>query len=145
MPDSPETPTPPTAPASTPDRRNIATGFPIAAHGYCDQPYVVVNDDGSWCCVMTTGPGLEGDRRQHVVSTVSRDEGRTWDGPGYATYAPGDWLGVGARRIKHPRAAGFVWKCRNGRYLLWHHNHGGRLYTRALRTSEAVGNWRAGL
>jgi hypothetical protein len=60
------------------DPRNIESGWPIAADGYCDQPYVVVNDDGSWCCVMTTGPGQEGDLRQHVVSTISGDQGRTW-------------------------------------------------------------------
>ncbi|MBI3970165.1 MAG: hypothetical protein HY332_02650 [Chloroflexi bacterium] len=60
------------------DWRNIATGSEIPREGYCDQPYVVVNDDGSWLCVLTTGPGLEGDSRQHVVSTISRDQGRTW-------------------------------------------------------------------
>lgn len=27
--------------------------------------------------------------------------------------------------MKHPRAANFVWKCSNGRYLYWFHNHGG--------------------
>jgi hypothetical protein len=28
-------------------------------------------------------------------------------------------------RVKHPRAANFVWNCSNGQYLYWFHNHGG--------------------
>jgi hypothetical protein len=60
------------------DPRNISNGHEIPAEGYCDQPYVVVNDDGSWTCVMTTGRGEEGDAGQHVVSTRSVDHGRTW-------------------------------------------------------------------
>ena len=27
--------------------------------------------------------------------------------------------------MKHPRAANFVWRCGNGRFLCWFHNHGG--------------------
>ncbi len=49
----------------------------------------------------------------------SRDGGRTWTPSAYATYTPG------GRRIKHPRAANFVWKTRNGKYLQWFHNNGG--------------------
>ncbi len=60
------------------DRRNIITGNEIPKEGYCDQPYVVFTRDGDWLCVLTTGPGLEGDARQHVVSTVSKDQGKTW-------------------------------------------------------------------
>lgn len=60
------------------DRRNIATGWEIPKEGYCDQPYVVVTDEGHWLCTLTTGPGHEGDSRQHVVSTRSTDRGRTW-------------------------------------------------------------------
>lgn len=60
------------------DPRNIATGREIPKEGYCDQPYVVVTDEGDWLCTLTTGPGHEGDRRQHVVSTRSTDQGRTW-------------------------------------------------------------------
>ncbi|MBK9168851.1 MAG: exo-alpha-sialidase [Bryobacterales bacterium] len=58
----------------------------------------------------------------------SRDGGRTWTPPAYATYTPG------GRRIKHPRAANFVRKFSNGKFLLWFHNHGGE----AAITS---GNW----
>jgi hypothetical protein len=60
------------------DCRNIATGYELPKEGYCDQPYVVITDDGNWLCVMTTGPGVEGDYRQHVVSTISTDQGKTW-------------------------------------------------------------------
>jgi len=60
------------------DQRNIRTGIEIPSEGYCDQPYVVVTSDGAWLCVMTTGPGVEGQRGQHVVSTTSADRGKTW-------------------------------------------------------------------
>ncbi len=60
------------------DFRDIQTGLQIPDEGYCDQPYVVVTGDGSWLCTLTTGPGKEGDRGQHVVSTISTDRGKTW-------------------------------------------------------------------
>ncbi len=63
------------------DPRLIDTGRRIPGKRYCDQPYVVVNDDGSWMCVMTTGAGVEGERGQHVVATRSTDRGRTWSEP----------------------------------------------------------------
>ena len=49
----------------------------------------------------------------------SRDGGHTWTPPQYRRYADG-------RLMKHPRAANFAWKCENGKYLYWFHNHGGR-------------------
>jgi hypothetical protein len=49
----------------------------------------------------------------------SRDGGHTWTPPEYASYTPG------GRRIKHSRAANFVKKFSNGKFLLWYHNHGG--------------------
>jgi len=60
------------------DPRALANGWEIPSEGYSDQPYVVVNRDGSWTCVMTTGRGQEGDRGQHVVASLSADQGRTW-------------------------------------------------------------------
>src|SRR5215207_9924674 len=60
------------------DLRNITTGSEIPKEGYCDQPYVVFTPDGDWLCVLTTGPGIEGERSQHVVSTLSTDQGQTW-------------------------------------------------------------------
>ena len=50
--------------------------------------------------------------------TYSTDRGQTWSGADWLRYPDG-------RKIKCPRAANFVWKCRNGRYLHWFHNHGG--------------------
>lgn len=60
------------------DSRNIANGWPIPKEGYVDQPYVVITNDGNWLCVLTTGEGVEGKPGQHIVSTISRDKGRTW-------------------------------------------------------------------
>ena len=60
------------------DPRDIRNGRVIPDEGYCDQPYVVVTDDGNWLCTMTTGPGLEGQAGQHVVATISGDQGRSW-------------------------------------------------------------------
>ena len=39
------------------DPRNIINGHAIPKEGYCDQPYVVVTNDGNWLCLLTTGPG----------------------------------------------------------------------------------------
>ena len=60
------------------DPRDIATGSVISSEGYCDQPYIVVTKQGHWLCTMTTGPGEEGNDKQHVVSTISHDQGATW-------------------------------------------------------------------
>jgi hypothetical protein len=54
--------------------------------------------------------------------SYSRDGGRTWEPPEYATYGPG------RRRIKHPRAAGHAWPCANGKFLFWFHNNGTGAY-----------------
>lgn len=62
----------------TRDDRNIVTGSEIPKEGYCDQPYVVFTRNGDWLCVLTTGSGIEGDREQHVVSTISYDQGQSW-------------------------------------------------------------------
>ena len=63
------------------DLRNIATGSVIPDEGYCDQPYVVVTKDGKWLCSVTTGKGAEGDAGQHIISTISGDQGKTWSRP----------------------------------------------------------------
>jgi len=63
------------------DARNIRTGRRIPAEQYCDQPYIVVNRDGSWLCTLTTARGREGARGEHMVATVSTDQGRTWSPP----------------------------------------------------------------
>ena len=66
----------------------------------------------------------------------SSDGGHTWTPPEYATYAPN------GRRIKHPRAANFVWKVSNGKYLLWFHNHGGEAAHTPEWTKMATGYYR---
>lgn len=71
--------------------------------------------DGSLFCVYRSVDG-------HPVCTYSRDGGHHWSTPEYLTYGPD------GRRFRHPRAANFVWRCANGRFLYWFHNHGGRSY-----------------
>jgi hypothetical protein len=68
--------------------------------------------DGSLFVVYRTIDG-------HSVYSYSRNSGRTWETPQYMRYADG-------RLMKHPRAANFVWRCNNGKFLYWFHNHGGR-------------------
>ena len=87
--------------------RTPAGGGPIAE----EQSYSVLSD-GSFFSVYRTIDG-------HPACAYSRDGGHTWTAPEYLRYADG-------RPIKHPRAAVFCWKCRNGKYLLWFHNYGGR-------------------
>jgi hypothetical protein len=65
----------------SPDWRAFEEGHRIYSSGYIDQPYVVVLDDGSWLCVFTTGVGREGQAGQHVVSSRTVDQGRTWSAP----------------------------------------------------------------
>ncbi|HBG28843.1 MAG: hypothetical protein A2Y10_03675 [Planctomycetes bacterium GWF2_41_51] len=79
-----------------------------------EQSYSVMSD-GSFFCVYRTVDG-------HPVCTYSRDKGRNWSVPEYMAYTPD------GKKIKHPRAANFAWKCSNGKYLYWFHNHGGKDY-----------------
>ena len=81
-------------------------GGPIAE----EQSYSVLSD-GSFYCVYRSIDG-------HPVEAYSRDGGHTWSTPRYKCYADG-------RRMKHPRAANFAWRCANGKFLYWFHNHGG--------------------
>ncbi|MDH7568615.1 MAG: exo-alpha-sialidase, partial [Armatimonadota bacterium] len=82
-------------------------GGPIAE----EQSYTTLSD-GSFYVVYRSIDG-------YPVEAYSRDRGRTWSVPRYKCYADG-------RRMKHPRAANFVWKLENGKFLYWFHNHGGR-------------------
>ena len=63
------------------DWRDVANGLPIYEHGYCDQPYVVTLDDGTWLCVFTTSGEREGARSQYAVATRSTDRGQSWSEP----------------------------------------------------------------
>ena len=80
-----------------------------------EEQSVVQLSDGTLFCVYRTIDGSP-------ACAWSADRGRHWTPPAYMTVAPG------GRRVKHPRAANFVWRCANGRYLYWFHNHGGKWY-----------------
>ncbi len=82
-------------------------GGPIAE----EQSYCTLSD-GAIYAVYRTVDG-------YPACTYSRDGGHTWSEPQYKRYANG-------RLVKHPRAANFVWRCANGNFLYWFHNHGGR-------------------
>ncbi|MBM4153552.1 MAG: hypothetical protein FJ221_00775 [Lentisphaerae bacterium] len=73
------------------DPRDFENGWPkpsIPKEGYVDQPYVVVTKEGHWVCLLTTGPGEEGDTGQHIIATISKDKGQTWSAP--VDIEPGD-------------------------------------------------------
>lgn len=78
-----------------------------------EEQSVVELSDGSIYCVYRTIDGWP-------AYAYSSDGARNWTTPAYKCYT------LGGRRVKHPRAANFVWKCSNGKYLYWYHNHGGR-------------------
>ena len=63
------------------DWRNIANRRRIVGSGYADQPYLLKTDDGAWLCCVTVSSGQEGDPDQHVQSSRSADQGRTWSDP----------------------------------------------------------------
>ena len=77
-----------------------------------DEANLVALSDGSLYATYRTIDGYN-------CQAYSRDGGHKWTPSEYATYGPG------GRRIKHPRAANFVKKFSNGKFLLWYHNHGG--------------------
>lgn len=68
--------------------------------------------DGTLFCVFRTVSGYAG-------CTYSTDDGKTWEKSDFLRYPDG-------RPVKHVRAANFVWKCGNDRYLYWFHNNSGR-------------------
>lgn len=97
-----------------------------------DEHNLVGLSDGSLYCTYRTIEGYNG-------QAYSRDGGHTWTPPQYAEYRPG------GRRIKHPRAANFVRRFSNGRYILWFHNHGAdNLKTPALAYRDRNPAWLSG-
>ena len=74
----------------------------------------VTLSDGSVFCVFRTTTG-------HPYCCYSRDNCRSFSIPEPMCYENGQLM-------KHPRAANFIWKCENGKYLYWFHNHGGTWY-----------------
>lgn len=92
-------------------------GGPVSAeHNYC------VLSDSSIYVVYRSIDG-------YPVNSYSRDGGHTWDIPQYKKYANG-------RNMKTPRAANFAWKCENGKYLYWYHNHGGKFVPEREKENE---------
>ena len=65
--------------------------------------------DGGLFCIWRTTSG-------YACHSFSRDRGRTWIDPGFATYTPD------GRRIKQPLACCRPFRTSEGRYLLWFHN-----------------------
>lgn len=63
------------------DPRLVANGSEIPSRTYADQPYVIVCNDGSWLAVMTTSSGTEYAYMNHIISTKSYDQGKTWSQP----------------------------------------------------------------
>jgi len=78
-----------------------------------EEPSVAVLSEGSLVCVFRTVAG-------HPCIAYSRDGGRTWSKPAFMRYFPGGPL------VANPRAANFIWKLRDGRFLYWFHNNAGR-------------------
>jgi hypothetical protein len=57
----------------------------------------------------------------HAGCAYSRDNGHSWTPSTYLRFPDG-------RKVKNPRAANFIWKLSDNRYLYWFHNHSGRNY-----------------
>ncbi len=92
---------------------DIGLRTPQGGGRVAEEQSIVSLSDGSLYCVYRTIDGWP-------TCAYSRNGGHTWTAPVYASYTPG------GRLIKHPRAANFAWKCSNGKFLYWFHNHGGR-------------------
>lgn len=78
-----------------------------------EHSFVPLSDGGVFCVFRTVSGS--------PWFSYSRDGCRSFSPPRPLTFHDG-------RKVKHPRAANFIWKCSNGRYLYWFHNHGGRGY-----------------
>lgn len=75
----------------------------------------VVLSDGSIFTVFRTVSG-------YAACSYSRDGGKSWSESDYLRYPDG-------RRVKNPRAANFIWRLSDNRYLYWFHNHSGTSYS----------------
>lgn len=100
-------------------------GGPIAE----EQSFVTLSD-GTLYAIYRTVAG-------RPACSYSRDGGRTWDAPRFETYADG-------RAIRNPRAANFVWKCANGKFLYWFHNNGWNGYNNGAGSGSRNVAWLCG-
>ncbi len=85
--------------------------------------------DGGIYCTFRTMTG-------YIGHAYSRDSGKTWPVTEFATYTPG------GRRIKQTRACCRVFRCENGKYLLWYHDNDGR--RTPMRNRDRNPAWVAG-
>ncbi|MDO8545288.1 MAG: LamG-like jellyroll fold domain-containing protein [Opitutaceae bacterium] len=107
---------------------DVGLRTPAGGDRVAEEQSIAALSDGSLYCVYRSTDGWP-------VDAYSRDGGHTWSPPAYKTYTPG------GRRVKHPRAANFVWRCGNGNFLYWFHNHGGPIIARMQADSTgATGN-----
>ena len=93
---------------------DIGLRTPPGGGDIAEEHNITVLSDGSFYDTYRTMDGL-------TVEAVSRDRGHTWSAPRWMRRSDG-------RLMKNPRAANFVWRCSNGKYLYWFHNHGGRAF-----------------
>ena len=94
--------------------------LPAGEHGLRGEEFGSIQEEhnlvplanGDLFCIYRTTTG-------YPVQSYSRDGGKTWSRPEFATYSPS------GRRLKTPRACPRLWKAANGKYLFWFHNHSG--------------------
>ena len=62
------------------DPRALANGAVIGniTTGYSDQPNCLVRRDNVWVCTVTCNDKPEGSDGEHVITTISKDQGATW-------------------------------------------------------------------
>lgn len=93
--------------------------LPEGDHGLRNPDYGSVQEEhnlvslsnGGLYCAYRTQTG-------YLIESYSHDGGKSWSMPRPARYADG-------RPVKTSRACPRIWKCKNGKYLLWYHNHSG--------------------
>lgn len=96
--------------ATLPDG-DIGLRTPPGGDTVAEEHTYVTLSDGSVCASYRSVDG-------YSVECYSRDGGHTWETPHYKRLASGT-------PAKNPRAANFIWKMKDGRYLYWFHNNGG--------------------
>ncbi len=106
-----------------PDLEKIDWGMlPEGEHGIRHPDYGSVQEEhnlaalskpGELICVYRTTLG-------YPAVSYTRDGGATWSQPEPMRYSPG------GRIIRTPRACPKIWRCENGKFLFWFHNHGGQ-------------------
>jgi len=76
-----------------------------------EEPHLQVLSDGTFYCVFRTDQG-------HIAYSTSKDKGASWSPGKKLLYAET------GKPIKQPLACPSLWKCSNGKFLLFVHNNG---------------------